>query len=152
MDDGDPPPADDPSDTGHVGPGDGVVSAEDDRDRPGLGRDPDCVLQVVERQPLLHARHLDVAGVQHAEVLQRIDTKREVRARGIVRQIVGGPDHLRTEASPTPIRRARVVGRADDDRVSALEGVRLAKVAALDAEKCHVRPKHAPHPWHGTEL
>ena len=152
VDDRDPSPADDARDSGHIGPSDGVVPAEDDRNGPRLGRDPDCVLEVVQRQALLHARHLDVASVQHPEVLQRIDPEGEVRARRIVRQVVGGPDHLWTEPSPTSIRRTGVVGRSDDDRVRAFEGLRLIKVAALDPEKCDVGPEHASHPWHRTEL
>ena len=80
-----------------------MVASQHDGDRARLGGDADGVLQVVEWKLLLDARHLDISGVEHPQVLQRVDAQREVRARRVVWQVVGGPDHLGAEPCAAPI-------------------------------------------------
>ena len=44
-----------------------------------------------------------------------------MRSRGVEREVVGGADHLRTEARAGPVGGAGVVWSADDYRVGAFE-------------------------------
>ena len=72
VDDRDPPPPDMPSHPFHVGEGDGVVTAKDDRDGPTGGDGGHRLLQPVERRLDLASRHLDVADVDE-QALDRWD-------------------------------------------------------------------------------
>jgi hypothetical protein len=106
-----------PGDPRDVGERDRVVTAEDHGD--GAARcDRRHRLRERRQGPLdVAGRHLDVAGVQDAQVAQPVDPQGEVRARPVVRQVVRRPDGLRSEAGPGAVRGAAVEGRADDHDV-----------------------------------
>ena len=87
-----PAEAEVPRDAGGVGEGDRVVAAEHERDGPGRGDGVHRVLEGVQRPLDLARRHLDVAHVDHGEVLERVDAEREVGPRAVLGQVVGLPD------------------------------------------------------------
>ncbi len=107
-----------------------MVAAEHERDRAGGSDGVHRLLEGAEGALDVARRHLDVARVDDPEVLQRVDPQREVRARAVVREVVGLPDRLRPEAGAGPVRRAAVEGRPDDDHVGV--GVRRG-VVEVDA-------------------
>ena len=87
VDHRDPAEAEVPRDAGGVGEGDRVVAAEHERDRAG-GRDGvHRLLEGVQRALDLAGRHLDVAHVDHGDVLQGVDPQREVGPRAVLRQV-----------------------------------------------------------------
>ena len=95
MDHRDPAVAEMLGQAGDVGHRDGVVATEHDRDLVGLGQLGDDVLQRTQRPDRLGRRHLDVAGVDHAHVQQRVDPQRQVRAGPGVFGIVDGAQRHR---------------------------------------------------------
>jgi len=132
MDHRDATPTFRPRDACHVRPRDGVVAAKDQRNGAGLGNALHGTLERIESGLALDACHLDIAGVDHAKFLQRVDAKREMRPRRVMGQVVGGADHLRSESGARAVRRACVIRRADDHNVGAFVRRAVVEVAVGD--------------------
>ena len=93
-------------------------------------------------------RHLDVTGVEHPQVAQRVDPQREVRPGPVVAEVVGRPDRLRAEPGAGPVRGAAVERRPDDHHVGAGERRGVGEVAPVDPEEGDVRAEHGAVPGH----
>jgi len=78
VDDRDPSPTDVAGDTGHIGQGDRVITAEHHGDRPRRGDAGHGRLEPLERQLGVAGRHLDVAHVDHAQFEQWVHVQGEV--------------------------------------------------------------------------
>src|SRR6185312_1584964 len=152
MDDAHPSPTFGPGYARDVRPGHCMVAAEDHRKRVCFRHPLHDVFQSVQRLARLHPRHLDVARVKDAQVLQRVDPQSQVRAGGVVRQVVGRPDRLRSEAGAGAVGGAGIVRRTDDDHVCALEAGGILRLTAIDTEECDVRSVHTPHARHSGSL
>ena len=102
----------------HVRMCDGVVPAEDHRDRSRRGdladRSPDRLVAA----GLIAGHHLGVAEVHHGQDLERVHPHVEVRPGGRrPARHVGQPDGAGTEPGPRPVRHGFVDGRAHDGHV-----------------------------------
>ena len=117
------------------GVGDRVVAAEHDGHRAGSGDALAGVHQPLQPGLAVELRHVDVADIDDAELVQRIDTQREVRPVAGVRQIVGAADRAGTEARARPPGRARVERGPDDHGLRVGPALGLAKFGARDAEE-----------------
>ena len=101
---------------------------------------------------MLARRHLGVAGVEHPEVLQRVDAQREVRPRPVVRQVVGLPDRLGPEPGARPVRGPAVERRADDHDVGRRQRLGVLEVDGVDAEEGDVGAELRAVPGHAEVL
>ena len=133
VDHRDPAVAEVPRHPRRIGQRDGVVAAEHERDRAGRRHGVHRVLQRAERPLDLTRRHLHVAGVDDADVLERVDAQGHVRAGAVLRQVVGLADGHRSEAGARSVGGAAVERRPDDDHVGGGEGVGVVEVDAVDA-------------------
>jgi len=100
-----------------------VIAAQDHRDRARRRHREHGVFQPLQRLLGLARRHEHIAGVGHAQLGQRVHAQREVRPRGVVRQVVGDPDRLRAEPGSRPVRGAAVERRAQEHHVVPVERV-----------------------------
>ena len=85
VDHRDAPEAEVSGDAGRVGQGDRVVTAEHERYGAGGCDGVHRVLERVQRPLDVAGRHLDVAHVDDAQVLERVDTQREVGPGAVLR-------------------------------------------------------------------
>ncbi len=108
VDHRDPPGAQVLRHPGGIGPGDRVITAEDQRDRAGAGHGVHGNLQIVHRTGRVAREHLDIAGVVDAQVGQPVHPQGQGRPRAVVRQVAALADLLRTEAGTRSVRRAAV--------------------------------------------
>jgi hypothetical protein len=116
-----------PRDPLHVRERDAVVAAQHHRHRAARAHRRDGLLQRGERALDVAGEHLDVAGVEHPQVAQRVDAEGQVRPGAVVPEVVGGADRPGPEARAGAVRRAAVERRADDDDVGAGEAVGSAR-------------------------
>ena len=125
MDDPDALGGADLGDGGGRRPGDGMVAAEDDRDRPGLGDLAD--LAVDHGVPALDPRRDDVrvAGVDDRQDLEGLDPELEGVDRP--RRVLRLADRPRPEPRPGPVAHG-VVERRPDDRDVRAAGADLGRV------------------------
>ena len=128
-------------DAGGVRQRDRVVAAEHQRDGAGRRHGVHGLLQRPERALDLAGRHLDVAGVDDADVLERVDAQGQVRAGAVLRQVVGLPDGHRAEPGARPVGGAAVERRPDDDHVGRGQGVGVVEVHGVHAQEGDVRPE-----------
>ena len=109
-------------DRGHVRVGDGVVAAQDDRDRPGCADLADPPAHLCVALGGVSGNGLGVAVVDDPQLGERIDPEPHVRpcrrdACGVVRR----SDRTRPVAAPGAVRDRLVERRAEDRDVHALE-------------------------------
>ncbi len=148
VDHRDPAEAEVPGDAGGVGPGDRVVAAEHQRDGAGRRHGVDRLLERRVGHLDLPRRHLDVAGVDDAQVLERVDAQRQVRPGAVVGEVVGAAHGRRSEAGAGPVRGARVERRPDDDHVGVGVRRRLVEIGGGHAEEGDVRAELGAVPRH----
>ena len=135
-------------DAGRVGQRDRVVAAEDQRNGTGRGDGVHGLLEVAQRPLDLPRRHLDVAGVDHGDVLERVDPQGQVRAGAVVAEVVGLPDRLRSEAGAGPVAGAAVERCAHDHDVRTAERLGVVEVDPVDAEEGDVGAELGAVPSH----
>ena len=152
VDHRDPAVAEVPGHAGGVGQRDRVVPAEDQRDGAGRGDGVHRILQGPEGALDLAGRHLDVAGVDDPDVLEGVDAQRHVRARAVLRQVVGLPDGHRPEPGARPVGRAAVERRPDDHHVGRGQRVGVVEVHAVDAQEGDVGTELGAVPGHAQCL
>ena len=109
-------------------------------------------LEVAARALGVAGEHLDVAGVEHPQVLQPVDAQRERGPRAVVRQVVGAADRLRAEPRARAVRRTAVEGCAHDHDVGARVGLGLVDRAAVDPEEGDVGTEHGAVARHRVPL
>ena len=103
VDDRDPPPSHVMGHARDVGQGDGVIAAQNDRQRAAPGHLRDGGLQPLQGPVGLAREHLDVAHVDHPQLTQRIDVERQVRPAAVMGQVVGHANRLRPKATAGPV-------------------------------------------------
>ena len=136
---GDPAPAARACHPGDVGPGDGVVAAEDERHGTGLRHALHDHFEIRARSRGVAAVHLYVAAVHDAQVLESVGAQREGGTRAIMSEIARHAQGLRAEARAAAVRRAAVEGCPDDDHIGVGVGGRVLEVAGGHAEEGEVR-------------
>ena len=97
-------------------------------------------------------RHLDVARVDHPQVLEAVGPQRQRGPRAVVRQVVGHPDGLRAEPRARPVRRTPVEGRTDHDDVRTRVGGLVVEVAGGHAQEGDVGTELSAVASHGETL
>ena len=137
---------------GRVGPGDGVVAAEDQRDGAVAGHLVHRGLQVAHGPGRVAGEHLHVPGVVDAQILQAVGAQRQRGPGPVVRQVVGLPDVLRAEPGPGPVGGAAVERGPDDHHVGVRVAGRVGPVTAVHTEERDVRAELRSVARHGPVL
>ena len=115
---------------------------------PGRGDGVHRLLEVGQRALDLARRHLDVAGVDHGEVLERVDPQGQCGRDPSWPQVVGLPDRLRAEAGAGAVAGAAVERCPTTTTSARAERLGVVQIDPVDAEEGDVGAELGAVPRH----
>ena len=117
VNDRDPAPAASSGHAGAIGPGDGVVTSEHERDCTARRDLLDDLLKVAAGARSIAAEHLDIPRIDNPDVLEPVDAHGERGARAVMREVARRSHRAGPKSCPAAIRGAAVEGRPHDHHV-----------------------------------
>ncbi len=92
--------------------------------------------------------HLHVPDVDDTQLYERVDAQRQMGPAAVVRQVIGQPHGLRAKTRSRSVRRAAVIGGAQDHGSGPGEGCRLVQGRGRHPEERGVGSEHVAQARH----
>jgi hypothetical protein len=122
-----------------------MVATKHDRNSARCDNRGNRILEPTNTLDNLARRHDHVARVDSAEVIERIDAERNVRAGSRHEVYVGGANRARSETRSRSITGSSIERGANNYGIGTRKSGRIVEPDAWNAEKCYVWSEHRGH-------